>query len=362
MPCECRTDARRLVVLAPGLEGYPELEALGGDPGWTLHRPLEALSVEVGGAAFWSGVSEVAAFLRALLDPARFDALKAAWAEPGKPLEAQVVKLIHAERLADMAPLDSSELAMLLRDARIETWYQPIFWSGTLEVWGYECLMRGRAGDGRLIGAPELLGWARQEHLVFLLDRTVREAHLTNAGSVTLPPGCHLLVNFLPTTIYRPEFCLATTVRAARASGLDFDRIVFEVVETDRVADREHLRHILDFYRREGFKVALDDVGSGYSGLALMGDLDPDLIKIDRELVQKSVTSPFHREICASLVKLGQDAGELVLAEGVETEAEWRTMEALGVNLFQGYLFSPPAPLPVTEALVGRPVREPAPV
>lgn len=346
MPCHCKTDARRLAVLARGFDEYPEMEALEGEAGWTVNRPLSALVVDVGGGARFSGVAEVAAFLREVLGPPRYRALRAAWVDRHRALEEQVVALIHAEALSEMAPLDSSPLASILRHRRLETWFQPIFWAGTLEVWGFECLMRGRGDDGALVGAGELLGWARQEHLSFTLDRLSRETHLQNAGKAGLPAGCHLLVNFLPTAIYTPEFCLATTVRAARESGLDPDRIVFEVVETEEVADRAHLQRILSFYRREGFKVALDDVGTGWSGLTLLADLDPDLVKIDRELVAKSVTSPFHREICAALVKLGQDAGELVLAEGVETEEEWRTMEALGVNLLQGYLFGAPSPAP----------------
>jgi EAL domain-containing protein (putative c-di-GMP-specific phosphodiesterase class I) len=352
MPCNCRSDARALALLAPDLDRYPELSEMGPDEGWHVHRPLGAVRVEVGSGCRWSGVAEVSAFLRTVLDDGRFGALRAAWLENGKPLEEQVVKLIHAQALAEMTAIDSSALAAILTEGRVETWFQPIFWAGTLRVWGYECLMRGRTVDGELIGAGTLLEWARQEHLAFMLDRTVRELHLRNAGRADAPPECSFLINFLPTAIYRPEFCLATTVRAARESGLDADRIVFEVVETERLADRDHLRRILSFYRDEGFRVALDDVGTGWAGLTLLGDLEPDLVKISRELVSKAVSSPFHREICAALVKLGQDAGELVLAEGVETEEEWRTLEGLGVNLFQGYLFGRPAPEPAHHALV----------
>lgn len=352
MHCDCRTDDRRLAVLAENLEIYPEILSFAQAQGWAVRRDFEAVLIDVGGGSGWSGVAEVAGFMRGVLDDERFAFLRAAWLNRHDPLEKQVVTLIHAKTLAEMSELDSSRLAALLRDGRIETWFQPVFWTGTLEPWGYECLMRGRTAQGELIGAGTLLEWARQEHLAFMLDRAAREAHLRAAGAAKVPAGCHFLVNFLPTAIYRPEFCLATTVRTARESGLDPDRVVFEVVETERLADRAHLKSILAFYRDEGFKVALDDVGSGWSGLALLGDLNPDLVKIDRELVARSVDSPFHREICAALVRLAKDAGELVLAEGVETEEEWRTLEALGVNLFQGYLFARPAPEPVTVAQV----------
>ncbi len=352
LPCECRTDARSLVVLAPGLERYPELLGLTPGEDWCVHPALAAVRVAVGSGSRWSGVAEVATFLRTELDAERYGALRAAWARPGVPLQEQLVTLLHADRLADLVQVDSSALVSMLAEGRVETWYQPIFWAGTLQVWGYECLMRGRAPGGELVSPATLLEWARQEQLTFLLDRHVREMHLRNAGAAGLGPPYHLLINFLPTAVYRPEFCLRTTVRAVAESGLEPDHVVFEVVETEQVPRREHLRDLLGFYRATGFKVALDDVGSGYSGLSLLADLNPDLIKIDRDLVSRAAESALHRDVCASLARLGQDNGQLVLAEGVETEAEWRVMTELGVNLLQGYLFGRPDPVPARESRV----------
>lgn len=357
LPCECRTDARSLVVLAPGLERYPELQGLTPGEDWRVHPALSAVRVEVGTGSRWSGVAEVATFLRTELDGERYGALRAAWARPAVALEEQIVTLLHAERLADMVRVDSSPLASMIAEGRIETWYQPIFWAGTLGVWGYECLMRGRAADGARVSPTTLLDWARQEQLTFLLDRHVRELHLRNAGAAGLGPPYHLLINFLPTAVYRPEFCLRTTVRAVAESGLEPDHVVFEVVETEQVHRREHLRDLLAYYRATGFKVALDDVGSGFSGLSLLADLNPDLIKIDRELVSRATESALHRDVCASLARLGQDNGQMVLAEGVETEEEWRVMTELGVNLLQGYLFGRPDPVPARHSLVAAPTR-----
>lgn len=180
-----------------------------------------------------------------------------------------------------------------------------------------------------------------------MLDRVCRKTHLRNAAIHLAGQDVHLLINFLPTAIYNPEFCLTTTVAAARAGGLAPERIIFEVVETEKVTDLDHLRSILDYYRKKGFRVALDDLGSGYSGLAMLGDLDPDLIKIDRHLISRAVGSPMHRSICASLTQLGKDHGKLVLAEGIETIEEKELMESMGVDLFQGYFFGRPAPLPI---------------
>ena len=254
-----------------------------------------------------------------------------------------------AEPITRFATADggASELLDILQNRRIESWFQPIIEAKNSDVWGYECLMRGRRADNSLVGALQLLEWANQENLKFMLDRVCRETHLENAGKLNFGADCRFLINFLPTAIYQPEFCLQTSLAAMRRSGLVARQVFFEVVETEKVADTEHLLRILDFYRRSGFGIALDDMGSGYAGLTMLADLQPDLVKIDREIVSKAVNSKSHLNVCASLVKLGHENKQLVLAEGVESEEEVFLMKSLGVDLFQGYYFGKPEPDPV---------------
>lgn len=318
-----------------------------------MEPSLALLALEVGAGCRWAGIADVADFLRGALDPQRYEGVRAAWLEPGRALLDQLPQIIHADALTSLVQTNSTALLEVLQEGRIESWFQPIFRGGTLELWGYECLMRGRTADGGLIPPATLLEWARQERLVFMLDRVAREAHLRAAGRNLLPAECRILINFLPTAIYQPEFCLASTVRTARETGIAPHRIGFEVVESEQVVDRAHLRDILQHYRDAGFLVALDDVGSGYAGLSMLGDLAPDIIKIDREMVQKAVTSRAHESICASLVSLAREGGQLALAEGIETREEWELVERLGVHLLQGYLFGRPSPTPATAALVG---------
>lgn len=344
--CDCKSDLRALVLLAKNLPSeYPELVEFASTGGWIYDPGLQAVRVEVGGGREWAGVAEVLNFLRAvLIDRGRLEGLRAAWVEKDKPLAEQTLRLIHAEPLTGMVETDSSPLVEILSARRIETWYQPVVRADTGKLWGHECLMRGRTAHGELVGAPQMLAWANQERLTFMLDRVCREVHLENAGRAGCGGEHKFLINFLPTAIYRPEFCLQTSMTAAKRSGLNPRQVIFEVVETEKVTDREHLLRILEFYRDAGFGVALDDVGGGYSGLALLGDLRPDLIKLDRELVVKAVGSDFHREICASLITLGKRQGRLVLAEGVETVDELSVMKELGVDLFQGFYFGRPGP------------------
>ena len=354
LSCDCKSGVRTLVLLSSEDSfGFSEFAVFGTDENWQYEPDFGVVCVEVGPDKKWAGAAEVVNFLRTVIkDAAQLETLRAAWLDRRQSLPAQLIRLgREAEPLTGFAKAESgaSELLDILNNRRIETWYQPVIDARTNRLWGYECLMRGRKGDGSLVGAPQMLDWAGSENLKFMLDRVCRETHLENAGRQNLGAECRFLINFLPTAIYQPEYCLQTSLAAMRRSGLQPAQVIFEVVETEKVEDSNHLLKILDFYRRSGFGVALDDMGSGYAGLTLLGDLQPDLIKIDREIVNKAGGSKSHYNICAALTKLGHDNGQLVLAEGVETEEEVLLMNALGVDLFQGYYFGKPQPVPATD-------------
>lgn len=351
LACDCKSGVRTLVLLdSDNKFDFAEFAAFGAGEHWHHEIDYGIVCIEVGPGKRWAGAGEVVNFLRSVVtDPLRLEDLQAAWLDRRLPLAAQLVRLgREAEPLHSFTEAENgaSQLLDILHHRRIETWYQPVIEARTNRIWGYECLMRGSARDGVLIGAPQLLEWAGNENLKFMLDRVCRETHLENAGRLNLGTEVKFLINFLPTAIYQPEYCLQTSLAAMRRSGLRAEQVIFEVVESERVEDCAHLLRILDFYRRSGFGVALDDMGSGYAGLNLLGDLQPDLIKIDRAIINKAVHSKTHFNICAALTKLGHDNQQLVLAEGVETEEEVRLVSSLGVDLFQGYYFGKPQPEP----------------
>lgn len=350
--CRCQTTRRLLALHHPGpLEDALELWAAAVRFGWRHEEEgVHTFSVELGPGRRFCSIAEVADFIRGLI-PDAFAEVRAQWVdEPPSRLDS-----LHwdgAAPLYAMAPLPSSPLLWILQNRGIETWFQPIRRVRDGKLWGYECLMRAHDAAGRPHGPEELIGWARQEHLLFALDRLARELHVEHAAASGAPPGTHFFINFLPTVIYDPEVCLRSTVAAASRAGLAPSQIVFEVVETEKIPDRDHLRHILDYYRKRGFRVALDDLGAGSADLVLLGDLAPDLIKIERELIVKATTSSIHRAICHSIAAIGREDHRLVLAEGVETEQQWRFARELEVDLVQGYLFGKPQPLP--EGLAGQ--------
>jgi EAL domain-containing protein (putative c-di-GMP-specific phosphodiesterase class I) len=235
-------------------------------------------------------------------------------------------------------------LAALLADpSRFHARYQPIVDVATAEVVAYEALLRATADDGTEIGAAGLFPPAAATGVTHTLDRIGRETAIRDAAPFI--GDLRLFINFVPTSIYRPELCLATTEAAARQHGIALERIVFEVTETERVQDTAHLLDIVRHYRERGARVALDDVGSGYASLELVQLLRPDVVKIDRGIVSR-LPGEGSRAVVAALVAVGREIGATVLAEGVETAQEADAARQLGVDLAQGWFFGRPERAP----------------
>jgi EAL domain-containing protein (putative c-di-GMP-specific phosphodiesterase class I) len=150
-----------------------------------------------------------------------------------------------------------------------------------------------------------------------------------------------LFVNFVPTTIYRPEVCLRTTMQAAVEAGLRLDQLVFEVTEGEHIADIDHLSKVFAYYRDQGALVALDDLGAGYSSLNMLVRLQPDVVKLDKDIVQ-ALPSPLSKTVVAAIVAITHSYGGRVLAECIETAEQAEAARDLDVDLGQGWFFGRP--------------------
>lgn len=198
--------------------------------------------------------------------------------------------------------------------------------------------------EGRLIYPDKLFGWAKEGDMLFYLDWACRESALKNASAKNI--AHKLFINFVPTAIYDPRHCLQSTVKWARELQFDPKNIVFEVTETEWVEDVEHLKEILAYYKSQGFKVALDDIGSGYSTLNMIAKLHPDIIKIDREIIDGIDSSHANQSVFKAIVSLAKELGITVLAEGIEREEEATYCFSNGADLVQGYYFGKPSASP----------------
>lgn len=118
---------------------------------------------------------------------------------------------------------------------------------------------------------------------------------------------------------------------------------MFEFTENERMQDIPHVKRIVEAYRKLGFWTALDDFGAAYAGLGLLSQLQPDLIKIDMELLRNIHLSRSKQTIVAGIVGIARELDVIVLAEGVESDDELTVLRAAGISLFQGYHFAKPA-------------------
>lgn len=229
-------------------------------------------------------------------------------------------------RLCETSPLLDFEISMA---------FQPIVDVTGPSIFAHEALVWGPAGEGA--------GWVFErvnEANLYRFDQTCRVRAVQLAAALDLQG--HLSINFMPNAVYQPERCIRTTLKAAEQFKFPIERIMFEFTETERVDDIPRPRSITEHYQQRGFLTAIDDFGSGFSGLNLLAELQTDLIKLDMALVRDIDSEAVKHSIVRGTLETCSDLGIRVIAEGVETEGELNTLRELGVELYQGFLFARP--------------------
>jgi EAL domain-containing protein (putative c-di-GMP-specific phosphodiesterase class I) len=216
--------------------------------------------------------------------------------------------------------------------------FQPIVDLRQNTVWGYEALVRGADGAS----AADVLARVTEDNR-YKFDQACRVKAIELAGRLFPDDGSRLSINFMPNAVYEPNACIRASLGAAKRAGFDPRRLMFEFTEDERIGDPSHLQNIIATYKNMGFVTAIDDFGAGYAGLGLLAVMQPDIIKIDMQLVRGIATSAPKQAIVASLATLGRQLNITVLAEGIETQAELEIIRASGISLGQGYLFARPA-------------------
>jgi EAL domain-containing protein (putative c-di-GMP-specific phosphodiesterase class I) len=263
--------------------------------------------------------------------------------------ELTFARLMQAQPLGTLlAQAEGEWLLDMIREERLTAHFQPIVQCDTpAQVFAYESLLRGQSADGSLVFPGRIFGVAKAADLLFNLDSAARRAAIREAAAHNI--RANLFVNFTPTSIYDPANCLRTTLAAIEASGIAPERIIFEVVESEQVGDVNHLLDIFAFYRSNGFRVALDDLGSGFSSMNLLGQLQPEFVKLDMGLIRDVDKVPYKAHIASKLLEMARALEVQTIAEGVETEGEYQWLREHGADYVQGYLFAKPGsppPLP----------------
>lgn len=214
--------------------------------------------------------------------------------------------------------------------------FQPIVSIRRKVVFAHEALARGPAGEPAL-SVLDQVTWENRHRF----DQECRVRAIERAAGLNMAES--LSINFIPNAVNNPLACVQRAVRAANDRGFELSRLIFEVTEGEKVENTDALVKIFKEYRKLGIKTAIDDFGAGYAGLNLLARFQPDIVKIDIDLVRGVDTLRVKQIIVENIVELCLKLGIAPLAEDVETAGERDFLAGIGIDLMQGFLFARPA-------------------
>jgi EAL domain-containing protein (putative c-di-GMP-specific phosphodiesterase class I)/CheY-like chemotaxis protein len=211
--------------------------------------------------------------------------------------------------------------------------FQPILTADGRQVYGHEVLLRSDEPNMtdpiQVLEAAELLGSLDE------LGRVIRERAVD--AFVQLPSEGLMFVNLHPKDLADPALFLASEPLSSIAR-----RVVLEITERSSLEKLDKVAERIAALRRMGFRIAIDDLGAGYAGLTTLAQLEPEIVKLDMSLVRDVHTNDMKRKIIRSITQLAREIGALVVAEGVENEAELEAVVDLGCDFVQGFYFARP--------------------
>lgn len=331
----CQFDAVAADIGLPGIDGLGVLQAARA-----LDADLPVLLL-TGAPSVGSATSAIDArafgYLGKPVEPGRLAEALARAVEAGQVARLQR-KLIASRAGADqfLADLPGTRRSFDAALAGLRMVFQPIVRCADGSVFGYEALLR--TSNSTLDTPPKLLAAAEVLGRTDDVGRAVRRAV---AATLAQHPECveAIFVNLHPSEL-RSDLLCSVTEPLRRSTG----RVVLEVTERASLSPGAKLDEDVRRLREAGYRIAIDDLGEGYAGLAWLVQLKPDIAKIDMSLVRDSPRSPLKQEILGSLINVCRRGGITALAEGVETEDEAHLLIDLGCDLLQGYLFAKPGP------------------
>lgn len=223
---------------------------------------------------------------------------------------------------------------------RLDHAFQPIVRFSDRALYGFEALLRGwkEAGFTSLL---DVFDRAHEDGMLYALDMELR-AKAFRKLSAAGHSRTKLFYNVDNRLLVLPDYATGKTGPLAERAGIAASRIVFEVSERHDPSDEVDFDRVLKSYKDQGFRVALDDFGSGYAGFKLLYRADPDIVKIDRFFVAGSASDPRKAAFLQKIVDMAHLMGIEVVAEGIETADEFRICAGAGCDFAQGYFISKP--------------------
>lgn len=229
-----------------------------------------------------------------------------------------------------------NEIRKLLDNEMLYVVFQPIYSTANGWVFGYEALTRIKNKEDYKI--ESLFKNAVATKMISPLEFKIREMAISRMNK----PNKFLFLNLTPEVLIDPSHNIGFTDKLAEHYGVPKEKIVFEITEETAVKNFSLFKESVNYYKKRGYKIAIDDFGSGYAGLKMLSIIEPDFIKIDRHFIQRIDEDQLKQNIVESVLFIANKMGIKVVAEGIEREAELKTLINFNVHLIQGFLLGKP--------------------
>lgn len=247
--------------------------------------------------------------------------------------------LFCVEKMKKSQEENMEELAEIIAEKKLYTVFQPIVSLRDGKVFGYEALSRISKPDTSLTIA-RLFALAEKAGCVWELEKICRKKALKR--SKRKPAGVKLFINVDGEVLQDKNFVEGFTGKKIKKYGLEAQDIVFEITERSDIENYKKLKAIIKHYKNQGYEIALDDVGAGYSGLNRIVNVSAEYMKLDHELVRDIDKKQTKQLIVGYLQRYCEELGMAMVAEGIETEGELQCLLRIGVTFGQGYFLGKP--------------------
>ncbi len=238
-------------------------------------------------------------------------------------------------------------LQRILKDRKLETYFQPIYDLQKKSLIGYEALNRPQATKA-FPTTEAFYDYIGQSSHVFSLDLHCRNLSIERFHQEIVHSHHQikplLFINVHPDVLMDKNYQIGETKNILYNYQIEACQVVFELTERQAVTDYEKFKKVIQHYRNQGFRIAIDDAGTGFNSLQTLVHLKPEFIKLDRSLIHNIYQNKEQQRMVQLLIEFAQETNTIALAEGIETDLDLYYLQNLGVHLGQGYRLGKPSP------------------
>lgn len=246
-----------------------------------------------------------------------------------------------------MEKLTMDLLENIIAEEAIYPVYQPIVSLHDGTILGYEGLSRMK-DENSFSNVEEMFKTAERTGKIWRLEQVCRKAVLQGINEqreIFERKNRKLFLNVNPKILHDEKFQIGFTKDYLRRYYIYAEKIIFEVTERESVENKSDFVNTVEHYKKQGYQIAIDDVGDGYAGLNLICSVSPHYIKLDINLIRNITQNQINYAMVKGLVEFSVNSGILLIAEGIETKQEMDMLIELGVQYGQGYYLYRPMPM-----------------